>query len=99
MISGCVFLFICLIKLVALPVIFSVVVLGIIVIGHQGWFECAMMEKFLVLVLLAGNLNELFFVLVHLDASLVESSAWVHDPGEGVIVAILCKARGAFTSM
>ena len=50
-------------------------------------------------MLLASKLNELFFILVHLDASLVEPSAWVHDAREGVIVAILSETRSAFTSV
>ena len=98
MISGCVFLFI-FIELVSFSIILFFVVLCIVVFGYQGWFECAMMEKFLVLVLLSSNLNELFFILVHLDASLVEPGAWVDDAREGVVVAILRKTRCALTSV
>ena len=41
-VSRSVFLLVRLVVLIAISVIFSLVVLRIVVLGHQGWFECAM---------------------------------------------------------
>ena len=98
MISWSVFLFI-LIVLIAFSVILFALVLRVIPFCHQSWFECAMMEKLLILVLLASNLNELFFILVHFDTSLVQPSAWVHYARKGVIVAVLSETGGTLASV
>lgn len=52
-------------------------VLGVVVFGHEDWFERAVVKQFFILVLLPCNLNVLFFVLIHFYTSLIKPGTWI----------------------
>jgi hypothetical protein len=54
-----------------------------------------MVIKLLVFLLLTGLLNESFFLMVHLNASLVKPCSWILNLGKRVIVSVIGKSLNA----
>ena len=74
----------------------SMVHTAVVVLGHKSRLECAVVVELVFLLLLSRLLYVPLLFVVHLDSSLVETSSWVLNLLELIIIPILTQPGGTF---